>query len=145
MTDWYSDRNPPRTLTLFDREDGARGFYQSGKHVNLIEPWITEVGFEREILAKLFQRIVFNRWQSVDRAEHGDRRLAEKRGRVEQHEFIHQALVESRRIDLGAAFEQHVGDLHLCQPYQCVLQRNARAVMRDLLQANAARFECLLR
>ena len=39
----------------------------------------------------------------------------EKFGRVKQHEFIHQTLIESGGVDLSAAFEQQVGDLHLSQ------------------------------
>jgi hypothetical protein len=34
MPDWQGYGNPPRTLALFDGEDGARGFYQPSKHVS---------------------------------------------------------------------------------------------------------------
>jgi hypothetical protein len=33
MSDWQGYGNPPRTLALFDGEDGSRGFYQPSKHV----------------------------------------------------------------------------------------------------------------
>src|SRR6202012_384248 len=71
--------------------------------------------------------------------------LTKKSGRVKERELVHQSLIESGGVDLRAAFEQHAGDLYLRQANQCLLQRNTRSPVRNLLQANAGTLERLLR